>query len=148
VLRADCLIPMFLCCSVFLGCSEAGPERLPTVPAGGMVMLEGDLVGEATLDFIPTAAGTEICSATAQVAADGTFTVTTYDEGDGIVVGSYNVKVTFPIENASPPNIAPFELTIAAGGDADLLINLTPQKGTKGTLMSPELDSGGAGTNL
>ncbi|MEZ6122282.1 MAG: hypothetical protein R3C49_03775 [Planctomycetaceae bacterium] len=137
------LLAMFI-----LGCSGSSVDRLETVPASGTVTLDGKSFGPATLDFLPTS-GDKVHNASGAVKEDGTFVATTYESGDGIVPGTYTVKVSVPIESASPaPNVKNFEFTVDAGGSNSISIALESKKGNVGTLLSPEMGPSGASTDL
>ena len=108
------------------GNSGAGPE---TFPVTGVVTLEGQPVGGATLQFVASAdeAGAG-AGGQAQTAADGAFTVeSTFDKGKttqvGLPAGVYKVTVTkleapagarsldHPPKNTLPPKYAMAEST-------------------------------------
>ncbi|QDT34155.1 carboxypeptidase-like regulatory domain-containing protein [Thalassoglobus polymorphus] len=65
--------------------------RPKTVPASGKVTYNGTPVEGAQVNLIP-ATNTDP-AAFALTEADGTFTLTTYDDGDGAVPGNYQVTV-------------------------------------------------------
>ena len=150
--RAGLIIPLLTCFCLLAGCSGGGDtvDRLATVPASGTLSVDGTAFGPGTLDFIPLEqAGDRFRAASAAVEEGGRFSVRTYEEGDGIVPGSYTVKVSVPLESASPaPNVEYFELTVGAGGDTNIVVDLKSKKGHEGTLLSPNLQGGGASTNL
>ncbi len=153
MVRTGQLLSSLLCGCLFIaGCSGGGDsvDRLETVPAEGMVKIDGSPFGPGTISFIPTVqTGDRIRAASAMISADGNFKVRTYEDGDGIVPGSYNVKVSVPLESASPaPNVENFELTVGPTGDKNIFLDLKTRKGNTGTLLSPKLDGGGASTDL
>jgi len=69
------------------GCS---PGRPTTVPVGGTVTLDGMPLGGATVLFQP-ASGTPGRAVTAD---DGSFALTTFETGDGALIGRHRVAVT------------------------------------------------------
>jgi len=69
------------------GCGK--PSR--SVPAGGRVMLDGKPMAGAAVLFSPVAGGVP---GRATTAADGSFTLSTFDVGDGAVVGLHRVGVS------------------------------------------------------
>lgn len=152
VKRAGQIIPLLICICLFGGCSGGGDtvDRLATVPASGTLTIDGTAFGPGTLDFIPVEqSGDRFRAASAAIEEGGRFSVRTYEEGDGIVPGSYTVKVSVPLESASPaPNVEYFELTVGAAGDTNIAIDLKTKKGNEGTLLSPNLQGGGASTDL
>jgi len=74
--------------SVVVGCRRV--EQLPVAPARGIVLLDNHPLPAANVVFIPERGR----SATAQSNTDGTFVLTTYESGDGAIVGSHHVTVT------------------------------------------------------
>ena len=70
-----------------VGC---GLDRLSTVPAKGTVTLDGKPLADANITFTPDRGR----SATGKSSADGTFVLSTYDQGDGAIVGHHLVTVT------------------------------------------------------
>jgi len=76
--------------AVLAGC-QAGSE-LGTVPVSGTVTLDGQAVADATIAFKPKASDGRV--AVGVTAADGKFTLTTLQSGDGALPGSYAVTIT------------------------------------------------------
>jgi hypothetical protein len=78
-------------CLVAAGCGESGAVKV--YPVKGKVMFKGKpLVGGGSIALVPltnqpgkTAGG--------RIADDGTFTLTTYKEGDGSMTGEFRVNV-------------------------------------------------------
>ena len=90
------------------GCGGSAEDRTPVFPAKGKVTVAGKAAERAQVVFHPVAdAGPNTPRPTGVVGADGTFTLSTYTEGDGAPAGEYVVTVVWP-ESAS-----------AIGGDAD-----------------------------
>ena len=86
---------------LFLGCggSEANPDRPETVPVTITVMQGGNAVAGATVNFIP--AGNASGHAGSAITDDnGQAEVRTFETGDGLVPGEYNVTV---VKMATPP---------------------------------------------
>ncbi len=75
---------------VLAGC-QAGSE-LDTVPVSGTVTLDGQAVAGVTVAFKPKASGGR--GAAGVTGADGQFTLTTLQSGDGALPGSYAVTLT------------------------------------------------------
>ena len=77
----------------YLGCS--GHSRPKTIGVEGHVTLAGKPVTQGTVIFQPT--GHTEASAThpasGQIAADGTYRMSTFEKGDGVVPGEYRVAV-------------------------------------------------------
>ncbi|HLJ11289.1 MAG TPA: hypothetical protein VKU82_08870 [Planctomycetaceae bacterium] len=82
-----------------VGCGEEGPVKLKTVPVKGTLFVDGAPTGDCTISFTPTGpADTDQKKPTkhtagATVAKDGTFTLKTYEDGDGAVPGKYEVSI-------------------------------------------------------
>jgi hypothetical protein len=75
--------------AVVLMSGGCGPRRPTTVPVRGTVMLNGRPLEGATILFQPEA-GTP---GRAVTSSDGSFTLTTFEEGDGALVGRHRVAV-------------------------------------------------------
>lgn len=67
-----------------------GPGRPATVPVSGTVTLDGQPVAAATVLFQPTSG----VPGRAITAADGSFTLTTFTDGDGGIVGRHQIAVS------------------------------------------------------
>ena len=68
-----------------------GPRRPATVPVKGRVTLDGKPVADAAVMFEPEAGGVPARGSTA---ADGSFTLTTFERDDGAIAGRHRVAVT------------------------------------------------------
>jgi hypothetical protein len=79
-----------------VGCSGDHPKFRDTYPVTGRVTHKGQPVGRAQLNFAPTDKAKDAAHATAVTAADGTFTLNTYKQGDGAPAGEYVVTVFWP----------------------------------------------------
>lgn len=77
------------------GCSRS--YQLETAPVRGMVTLNGKPVSSGTVVFSPSRGR----GATGQLAADGTFVLSTYGHGDGAIVGLNKVAVAPSPEDES-----------------------------------------------
>lgn len=73
---------------LFVACNRT--ERLPVAPVRGVVLFDQRPLPSANVVFIPERGR----SASAQSGADGTFALTTYNPGDGAIVGPHRVTVT------------------------------------------------------
>jgi hypothetical protein len=74
----------FICAS---GCGDGLPPR---VPVSGKVTIDGQPVTFGSIRFVPADGGR---LATAQIANDGSFTLTAYKLNDGCVPGTHRVAV-------------------------------------------------------
>lgn len=80
------------------GCG-GGIEKFPTAPVSGVVMCDGKPVPMAMVYFEPIAAGKNAMVGKpgfSRADADGKFTLSTYGDGDGAVVGEHRVRVDTP----------------------------------------------------
>ncbi|MEP3480163.1 MAG: hypothetical protein ABJZ55_13005 [Fuerstiella sp.] len=128
-----------LCTAVLLlapGCSD---EQFETAAVSGTVISGADPVSSGTIIFNPIATGTNTMvgkSATGFI-EDGKFTLSTYGNGDGAVVGEHSVIVTGKetppadvdeVEWGSAPNWGSTTATfkVVAGVDNSFEIKLTP----------------------
>lgn len=68
-----------------------GPRRPATVPVKGRVTLDGKPVADAAVIFEPETGGVPARGSTA---ADGSFTLTTFERDDGAIAGRHRVGVT------------------------------------------------------
>jgi hypothetical protein len=71
------------------GCSRS--DRPPTYPVTGVVKIKGKAIEDAMVVFVPT--DSQGRAATGRTDAGGNFKMGTFDQGDGVVSGSYKVKV-------------------------------------------------------
>ncbi|QDT32462.1 hypothetical protein [Thalassoglobus polymorphus] len=139
-------LPLLYSLAFMVGCSGGADlemDKLKTVPASGKLTIDGSPFGPATIDLIPLDSNERVRAGSAQVEEDGSFTVGTYDDDDGIVPGSYTVRVSVPLDSASPaPNVEYFEFTVGNDGDEEIALDLKKGAGAGG-LLSPDLDGGG-----
>lgn len=90
-----------------MGCS--GSENIPTYKVSGVVTLDGKPVEGATVTFLDVDNGPY--NAVALTGSDGRYELTTFENGDGAVEGSYNVMVT---KYGKEEEVSPYE----TGGEA------------------------------
>jgi hypothetical protein len=77
---------------LIVGCGRSGPPRVATNPAKGSITYQGQPIAGAFLALHPKAAlAADVPTARAVVKPDGTFSVSTYDTGDGLPEGDYIV---------------------------------------------------------
>jgi hypothetical protein len=144
-------------CGLLSGCGGGGGgDRLPTAPVSGTVTLDGQSFGPGLIEFLPAGATdpTKSRMASGQVDASGNFVMGSYDATDGVVPGQYMVRLTSGSDDPNMPGpevtIQQFTLTVPEDGQKNLAVTLTKGKASKGGtgLLSPQLDSGGASTDL
>jgi len=76
------------------GCGSNGPEM---VPIRGEVIFNGEPLRDVTQGIVrysPKQSGTAAREATARIQPDGSFEMTTFKKGDGVVAGEYNITVS------------------------------------------------------
>ena len=82
-----------LCVLFPLGCGSPGAHLPKTVPAAGVVTLDGQPVDGAQVIFVPTNQSITT-GAFGTTNASGHFSVRAYDEKDGAIPGEYKVRVS------------------------------------------------------
>lgn len=110
------------------GCS--GDEDFRTAEVQGQVLCQGQPVPGAVVLFRPVSeSGTAVSGKPANGNADesGRFVLSTYEIGDGAVVGKHYVSVTSEDPNAPLPGKTPDDLILEVQpGSNDLTIELVP----------------------
>ena len=91
-------------------CSGCGPKLPKTATVGGRVTYNGKPVVSGTIVFQPAQGR----PAMGEIQPDGTFKLTTFESGDGALLGKHrvtiearNVRKPPPMEGAGASNIAP-----------------------------------------
>jgi len=79
-----------------LGCNSSGRNLPKTVPAQGVVTLDGKPVDGAQVVLVPAGQGTTGASAVTN--SSGRFSLRAYDEKDGAIPGEYKVQVSKTIQ--------------------------------------------------
>ena len=102
---------MLLCLFTFAGC-QSGPDLPPTVPAEGVVTLDGTPVADATVVFI---ADTGTYNATGVTKQDGSFVMKAFDQKTGVVVGSYKVEINKTVLESAGEKGGESNVTIKMG---------------------------------
>ena len=115
-------------------CSEPprGGPRLPTFPLTGIVFVDGVPAEGVTVECFPKPGGKFRRVISGRTNADGQFSISTYEQGDGIPEGEYTL--TFKWEKAAGfakakdrlkgryanPKTSKFTITVKKGEQADL----------------------------
>ena len=142
---ANCRL-LAIALAIFVMClGGCGKSPANLAPVHGVVSVDGQPLAQGKVLFSPTAAegGIEAGKpALGTLQPDGSYTLTTYDDGDGAVVGQHWVTVLWPNPNAkstSPapgvparkPPMARFKVrerkAVVAGQDNQIDIQLTRQ---------------------
>jgi hypothetical protein len=79
-----------------LGCNSAGGNLPKTVPASGLVTLDGKPVDGAQVVIVP--AGEGMTGASAVTDSSGRFSLRAYLEKEGAIPGEYKVQVSKTVE--------------------------------------------------
>jgi hypothetical protein len=142
------------------GSGAVGDNQVRVVPVSGKLYLDGDPHGPATLSLMPTGgegagSGTDRPQVGGAVKADGSFTLSTYADGDGAAPGEYQVTLAGYSDpgsmeaslaamsgEVSGPDAQPLTITIPEGGSTALELKFTSissekpkqQTGTPGPL--------------
>jgi hypothetical protein len=103
------------------GCGSAGAHLPKTVPASGVVTLDGKPVDGAQVVLIPTNEGTTT-GAFGTTNASGHFSLRAFEEKDGAIPGDYKVQVSKTVEVKLPGKLD--------GGDAVRFDYAVPAKYT------------------
>jgi len=100
----SCLALGLLFASGCGGGGEGAEDRVSVYKVTGKVTLAGGPVAGASVTFSPK---DKQPVATGKTGNDGTFTMTTYDSGDGAAAGKFVVIVSKPIASAASGNAPP-----------------------------------------
>ena len=87
---------LLICFAATLGCNSAGSNLPKTVPASGIVTLDGKPVDGAQVVLVPANEG--ITGAFGVTNSSGHFSLRAYDEKDGAIPGEYKVQVSKTIQ--------------------------------------------------
>lgn len=87
------LLPVVFASVAVAGC-DGGPSRVAVYPVTGVLVANGNPLANATVVFHPVSdLGPDVPKPRGTTAADGRFTLTTYDGNDGAPAGEYRVTV-------------------------------------------------------
>lgn len=70
-----------------VGCGDGHPKR---VPISGKVLIDGEPVPYGTIMFVPEG----FRPAAGELGEDGSFKLTCFDGGDGVVLGTHKIQVS------------------------------------------------------
>ncbi len=85
------LVAASLLCGLAVGCS--GSKQTPVYPVRGQVLLNGKPLPQAIVTFHPNGAGPDAPAPSAQTDAEGRYTLTSFESGDGAPEGDYAVSL-------------------------------------------------------
>jgi hypothetical protein len=119
-----------LLAGLMTGCGDS--DRVAVVKAAGKVTLDGKAHGPASLTFTPTGGGADDKRPVVGgvVAKDGTFTLTTYETGDGAPPGEYSVALGPDTSDAASTDPDKMMATMSGGPSADSVTVTVPDGGT------------------
>lgn len=78
-------VVILLCCT-FSGCSDGRPKR---VAVSGKVLLDGKPLTKGVVQFVPN----DSRQSAGKLDENGNFTLSCYEQGDGVVLGAHRVVV-------------------------------------------------------
>lgn len=117
------------------GCGSAGPQggpRVGTVPVTGIVQVDGTPAGFLQVTAVAKeGAGAVPMNPASVTGADGSFSLSTYESGDGVPAGEYTLTFVWGEMNLmngqysgdklngkfADPSTSQFSLTVTAGGE-------------------------------
>ncbi|QDT96625.1 hypothetical protein [Gimesia aquarii] len=127
------------------GDDAAGSKRtVKTVPASGTLTLDDKPFGPIHIDLLPIEKkGDNVRTAKADVNADGTFVLGTYEEADGAAPGNYRVVLGNMGENLMepPPAVQDTQVLVPEGGGDSIKIILKSagKDAGAGSLLNPTI---------
>ncbi len=82
-------------CIAVAGCGDPGGPRPETAKVHGKVVYNGKPVTKGTVTFVPILGkgGESGESGNGPIESDGSFTLTTFNTGDGAIIGQHNPQV-------------------------------------------------------
>ena len=105
------------------GCGSGQPE---TAPVEGTVRLSGEPVTSGRVTFYPEQGR----PATGHIGADGTYTLTTFDEGDGALLGKHRVTIRsthVDVQSVDMPKSIEDEVARGGRGETRMMTTRTLQ---------------------
>lgn len=101
--------------TLLAGCS-GNSDQLPTGEVYGKVTYKGEPLTMGSVTFIPEGTGK---AASGEIREDGTFTLSTYSEGDGATIGKHGVMIISERDTSDLP---------AESAEANVDLSLIPEK--------------------
>jgi hypothetical protein len=112
LMQAQRRVPLLITLIAVLATSCEGSKRVPVFPVSGQVLFGGKPMPRALLVFHPVAESPLRPLATAD--QDGSFALSTYEDGDGAPAGEYQISVEWRRlatvdDEKPPPNLLPMK---------------------------------------
>jgi len=95
-----CVAVLLLVC--LSGCESTDERGLPVFPVSGEVLLSGKPAENALVVFHPLSELPGSLRPSGRTGADGKFSLSTYESGDGAPAGAYRVTIVLPKAAAGP----------------------------------------------
>ncbi len=141
----DCfaIVTALALCTCTLGCS-GGSDEFDTVSVSGKVYVDGAVHSSGSLQLYPISGPDEVKPSVAGViGSDGSFTLTTYSEGDGAPPGEYSASLAagggggvdpsaMMSSMSGAPQVDSVTITIPEDGSDSLDINFVSSAGGAG----------------
>lgn len=89
------LVSLSVTCLLCLSCAET-KDQFPTMKVDGSVSYQGAALEAGTVTFFPVAGGKH---AIGMIGKEGAFTLSTYESGDGAVLGKHKVVINVSYES-------------------------------------------------
>jgi 5-hydroxyisourate hydrolase-like protein (transthyretin family) len=84
------IVLVLLGCVLMVGCGPSGPQRVPTYPVKGVVLVDGQPAAGVAIRCIPMGERDRSIPETAAFTReDGSFQLSTYEQSDGVPEGEY-----------------------------------------------------------
>ena len=130
------MLAALLYCISLTGCGRSLPE---TVPVHGTVTLDGKPLGVGRITFQPikSAAGYPNRPASGKIGNDGSFEMSSFAPGDGVVPGEYQVVINTQTSGPTPENPTAPEVWAAPrryGSSDKSGLKVTVEAGSSGPL--------------
>lgn len=110
--------PLLVLALLMGGCWDGRPTR---VPVSGRILINGEPLTTGQIALVPKNAR----ESSGKIGPDGRFTLTMYDEGDGVTIGTHKVQIVArePMGHTRIRWIAPPKLANAATSDVSVTID-------------------------
>lgn len=114
------------------GGGPSKPPELPTVKATAKLTVDGKPFGPGVLSLSPETSDKNIPNSTGTVKDDGSVTLWTYKDKEGVVPGKYSVQLQpDPMKIGTAPHTKPVSIEIKEGASIDISLE-TDKKAKSG----------------